>query len=75
MSDTFRVTPAADEAGLRIQVNALVTMVRSLQAQLDFYRKAYKTAEGWRQELESQRQANALLTEELERMTALRLAP
>ena len=61
----FKVVPADKPEHMRIQIGALRTIVRSLEAQVGFYRKAYKTNEAFRAEIESERAANALLTEEV----------
>jgi hypothetical protein len=66
-----KIDLAKDYDGLRIQFNALKTIAISQQTQLDYYQKRVKEFSTERiieleAELESQKEMNAILTQELE---------
>lgn len=66
-----KIDLAKDYDGLRIQFNALKTIAISQQTQLEYYQKRVKEFSTERiilleAELESQKEMNAILTQELE---------
>lgn len=67
----MKSNPSSDYNTLLRQYNALRTLVKALESEISFYRRkdyalAEKRLEELERDLESEREMNAILTEELE---------